>query len=67
MVTQGQSGTCRNCVTCVSQIGNTKANPELEKKLEICDTHNFLKVWANCEIQLRDQPLEKPDFCDTLV
>ena len=28
---QGRSGTCKNCVTCVSQIGNTKANPELEK------------------------------------
>ena len=28
---QGRSGTCKNCVTCVSQIGNTKSNPELEK------------------------------------
>ena len=28
---QGRLGTCKNCVTCVSQIGNTKANPELEK------------------------------------
>ena len=30
-VLQGRSGTCKNCVTCVSQIGNTKDNPELEK------------------------------------
>ena len=31
ILTQGRSGTCKNCVTCVSQIGNTKAKPELEK------------------------------------
>ena len=31
LTVQGRSGTCKNCVTCVSQIGNTKANPELEK------------------------------------
>ena len=28
---QERLGTCKNCVTCVSQIGDTKAYPELEK------------------------------------
>ena len=31
---QGRSGTCKNCVTCVSQFVDTKANPGLEKSRE---------------------------------
>ena len=53
MVIQGQSGICKNCVTCVSQIRDTVANPELEKKPEFV-THLiiFLKVWVNCKMLL---------------
>ena len=59
---------CHMCVTDWKYQSQSRA----WKKPEICDTlDNFLKVWADCEIQLRDQPLEKPNFlwhpCLTLV